>query len=291
MTHLAWATGTGFAATDADLPLLTAAAERAGLTSEVVEWDDPAVDWAAFDLVVVRSCWDYVPRREEFLAWAAAVPRLANPAAVLAWNTDKAYLRELEDAGVAIVPTAWSATTAAELPEAAEWVVKPTISAGSADTARWDEPDRALAHARALLDAGRPTMTQPYVAAVDTDGETGLLLFGGRYSHAFRKGALLTRGDDPRSLPELKEDIRAREPSAEQIAFAEHVVATAEQILGPHLDGHPLLYARVDVVSDADGTLRLMELELTEPSFFLEHTPTGADHVLESIHTHLTARE
>lgn len=277
MTRLAWATGAGFAATDADLPLLTAAADRAGLTSEVVVWDDPAVEWDAYDLVVVRSCWDYVPRREEFLAWAETVPRLANSAAVLRWNTDKTYLRELEAAAVAIVPTAWSIDRVEDLPPAREWVVKPTISAGSADTARWAEPERALEHGRSLLAAGRPTMTQPYVDAVDSEGETGILLFGGRFSHASRKGALLTTGDDPRGLPELKEDIRAREPSAEQVAFAERAVAVATEILDTDL-----LYARVDVVTDADGTLRLMELELTEPSFFLEHTEVGADRVVEA---------
>lgn len=278
MKHLAWATGAGFAASDADLPLLTAAAARAGTASEVVVWDDADVDWDAYDLVVVRSCWDYVPHRDEFLAWAATVPRLANPAPVLEWNTDKTYLRELESAGVPIVPTAWSIQHTKDLPAATEWVVKPTISAGSADTARWSDPDDALAHGRALLAAGRPTMTQPYVAAVDSEGETGILLFGGQFSHAFRKGALLTSGDDPRGLPELKEDIRAREPSAEQVAFAERTVAVARDILGTDL-----LYARVDVVTDADGTLRLMELELTEPSFFLEHTDVGADRMIEAL--------
>ncbi|WP_229051284.1 RimK family alpha-L-glutamate ligase [Aeromicrobium sp. Leaf350] len=278
MTHLAWATGSGFAASDADLPLLTAAAAEAHLTSDVVVWDDPDVDWDAYDLVVVRSCWDYVPRREEFLAWTDTVPRLANPAAVLRWNTDKSYLRELEAAGVPIVPTAWSVTSEDELPPADEWVVKPTISAGSADTARWTDPERVLQHGRRLLDAGRPTMTQPYVAAVDSEGETGLLLFGGSFSHAFRKGALLTTDDDPRELPELKEDIRPRDPSAEQVAFAERTVATAQEILGTDL-----LYARVDVVTDADGTLRLMELELTEPSFFLQHTSVGAARVIEAV--------
>ena len=277
MTRLAWATGAGFAAADADLRLLTTAADRAGATSEVVVWDDPGVDWTAFDLVVVRSCWDYVPRREEFLAWTRTVPRLANTAETVAWNTDKTYLRELEAAGVAIVPTAWSVERAEDLPAAAEWVVKPTISAGSADTARWSDPGRALEHGRSLLAAGRPTMTQPYVDAVDSEGETGLLLFGGRFSHAFRKGALLTTGDDPRELPELKEDIRAREPSADQVAFAERTVAVATEILGTQP-----LYARVDVVTGADGSLRLMELELTEPSFFLDHTDIGAARMVDA---------
>ena len=120
-------------------------------------------------------------------------------------------------------------------------------------------------------------MTQPYVTAVDDEGETGLLVFGHAFSHAFRKGALLARGDDPRALPELKEDIRARRPTSEQVDFADRVVTVARDLLGTDL-----LYARVDVVAGADGRPALMELELAEPSFFLEHTPTGADAFLDA---------
>lgn len=270
--RIAWASAATVLEHDPDLPLLGDAAARAGLESEVAVWDDPAVDWDAYDLVVVRSCWDYVPRREEFLRWADAVPRLANPSPVLRWNTDKTYLRALDAAGVAIVPTAWSADAVDDLPEAEEWVVKPTVSAGAADTARWRDPEAAVAHSRRLLEAGRPTMVQPYVASVDTDGETGLLHFDGRFSHAFRKGALLVDDGDPRELPELKEDIRPRDPAPALVETADHVVQVARALLGTDL-----LYARVDLVTAADGTPHLMELELTEPSFFLEHTPTGAD--------------
>ncbi|KQY59635.1 hypothetical protein ASD11_08790 [Aeromicrobium sp. Root495] len=272
MTRIAWATGAGFADSDADLPLLTQAASAAGIDSDVVVWDDPTVDWAAFDLVVVRSCWDYVPRREEFLAWARGVPRLQNDADVLTWTTDKTYLRLLEAAGIAIVPTQWSVRAGDDLPESSEWVVKPTISAGSADTARWSDRAQVVDHSEALLAAGRPTMVQPYVSSVDSDGETGMLFFGGTYSHAFRKGALLAAGDDPRSLPELKEDIRPREASDTQVEFGLRVLDAARRALGTEP-----LYARVDVVTDDDGSPRLMELELAEPSFFLEHTPSGAD--------------
>ena len=269
--RIAWAVGEDFRHLDPDLPLLTAAVTARGIDAHTVVWDDADVDWDGYDLVVVRSCWDYVPRRAEFLAWADAVPRLANSAAVLRWNTDKTYLRALDEAGVAVVPTAWSVRSVDDLPAADEWVVKPTVSAGAADTARWSDPEQAVAHSRRLLDSGRATMVQPYVDAVDTEGETGILLFGGIVSHAFRKGALLGRGDDPRSLPELKEDIGPREPSADQVAFAEHAVRVARE-----LTGQELLYARVDVVTFSDGRPRLMELELTEPSFFLPHTATGA---------------
>ncbi len=97
--------------TSAELPELDADTRRLlgplaarGVAAEPVVWDDPTVDWAAFDLAVVRSCWGYVPRRAEFLAWARSVPRLVNPPDVLAWNTDKRYLQDLAGAGVPVVP-------------------------------------------------------------------------------------------------------------------------------------------------------------------------------------------
>jgi hypothetical protein len=91
---------------DADSRRLLGPLAARGVASEPVVWDDPTVDWAGFDLAVVRSCWDYVPRRSEFLAWARSVPRLANPPEVLAWNTDKRYLQDPADAGVPVVPKA-----------------------------------------------------------------------------------------------------------------------------------------------------------------------------------------
>lgn len=282
MPRIAWAVAEDYRSADPDLPLLTRAAVDAGIDAGTAVWDDPDVDWDAYDLVVVRSCWDYVPRREEFLTWADHVPRLVNPAPVLRWNTDKTYLRALADAGVPVVETAWSVRTVDELPDADEWVVKPTVSAGAADTSRWTDPRSAVEHGARLLDAGRGTMTQPYVRAVDSDGETGVLVFGHVVSHAFRKGALLVREGDARSLPELEEDIRPREATNEQVRFAEHAVGVARELLDTDL-----LYARVDVVADADGGLRLMELELTEPSFFLPHAPGSATRFVRALAEHL----
>ena len=278
MTRIAWATGRAFVDADADLPLLDAAATAAGIDSEPAFWDDPDVDWSAYDLVIVRSCWDYVPRREEFLAWAERVPRLMNPAEVLRWNTDKTYLRALAERGVRVLDTRWSVREGDDLGTAREWVVKPAISAGSADTARYADPVEVYRHSERLLAAGRTSMVQPYVASVDEEGETGLLFFGGRFSHAFRKGALLVAGSDARVDPELEEDIRAREPSAEQVAFGEGVLAAATTILGA-----TPLYARIDVVTDDDAGLALMELELTEPSFFLDHTDSGSAGFIDEV--------
>ena len=92
---------------DADTRRLIAPLAAHGILATPAVWDDPDLDWARFDLVVVRSCWDYARRRREFLEWAGRVPRLANPAPVLAWNTDKRYLSDLAARGIPGVPTEW----------------------------------------------------------------------------------------------------------------------------------------------------------------------------------------
>src|SRR5262245_36497898 len=97
-----------------------------GIAVSAGVWDDTNVDWARFDLVVLRSTWDYPPRRDAFVAWAAAVPKLANPAHVVAWNTDKRYLGELGAAGVPVVPTDWvEPGDDWAVPGQGEWVIKP----------------------------------------------------------------------------------------------------------------------------------------------------------------------
>ena len=160
---------------DPDLPLAAPALREAGYAVDCVRWDDPAVDWPAYDLAVVRSCWDYAWRRTEFLAWAETVPGLRNDAAVLRWNTDKTYLQDLERAGLPVVPTVWDPLTPDELPDAVEWVVKPSVPAGSRDTARWLDPLAALGHAAELAGAGRTAMVQPYLTGVDVASVTALL--------------------------------------------------------------------------------------------------------------------
>ncbi|HEU5109044.1 MAG TPA: hypothetical protein VFT95_10895, partial [Micromonosporaceae bacterium] len=216
---------------DADDRLLLAPLADRGLAARAVVWDDPAVDWAAYDLVVLRDPWDYVERRDAFVAWAAGVPRLANPADVVAWNTDKRYLGELAAAGVPVVPTAWVRPGDGwRSPEAGEFVVKPVVGAGSRDTGRYDAgrpEDRRLAetHVARLAAAGRTAMVQPYLAAVDTHGETALVFLGGAYSHAVRKGAMLTGpdvGDDSLYRPET---IAPRTPGTAERAVAERALA------------------------------------------------------------------
>jgi glutathione synthase/RimK-type ligase-like ATP-grasp enzyme len=245
-------------------------------------WDDPAVDWSSFDAVVVRSTWDYQERRDEFLAWARGIgDRLVNPPAILEWNTDKRYLRELADAGLPVVPTALVAPGEAfAAPGGGEYVVKPTVSAGSRDTARFgaprggddrddDDAHRAAALVAAIHASGRTAMVQPYVASVDARGETALLFFDGAFSHAIHKGPLLERGADPTSEVFAAETILPREASAAELEVAERVLGHVARRFG---DGAPA-YARVDVVEGDDGAPLVLELELTEPSLFFAGEP------------------
>ncbi|MGC4854279.1 ATP-grasp domain-containing protein [Micromonospora sp. DT4] len=263
-----------------------------GIAAEAAVWDDPGVDWSAYDLVVLRSPWDYALRRDEFVAWAATVPTLVNPADVVRWNTDKRYLGELSAADVPTVSTSWVEPGQAWSPPAdiGEYVIKPAVSAGSQDTGRYDlaDPehrDLAEAHVRRLSAAGRTTMVQPYLSAVDTEGETALLFLAGpdglAFSHAIRKGPMLTGPDlGPDELYKA-EEITARTAGIEQLAVADRTLAAVPG------GTRQLLYARVDLIPGPDGAPVLVELELTEPSLFLGYADGAPDRLATAIATHL----
>ena len=284
MTRIALASCAELPALDDEGQLLLAALRERGAEAEPVVWDDDGADWAAYDLVVVRGTWDYVPKLERFLAWTdhvAEVSSLLNPAPVIRWNTDKRYLAELERAGVPIVPTQF--LEPGDAPEHrfadVEHVVKPVVSAGSRDTLRLAPADagRGLAHAAALLDAGRAVMVQPYLHEVDEHGETALLHLGGHFSHAMRKGPLLRPGMDLVEGLYAEEEMSVREPSAAERDLAATVLAALPDGLGDDL-----LYARVDLLPSPEGP-RLLELELTEPSLFLDHHPPGVEALADAV--------
>ena len=269
-------------ALDEDLPPLVAAFAAAGARAEIADWDDEAIDWARFDLALLRSAWDYTERLPQFLAWVeqtAARTLLLNPPAVVRWNSDKHYLRELAGRGVPVVPTAFVETGAeaggvldAFLAHhaCAELVAKPAVGAGSRDARRHARAarDETLAHLQPLLAAGRSMMLQPYLERVDRDGETALVFIAGRFSHAIRKGPLLPAGAPATAGLFAPEEITPRTPSADELAVAEGAVT--------RLPFEELLYARVDLIGDAAGQPRVLELELAEPSLFFYHVPAAA---------------
>jgi hypothetical protein len=257
------------------------------LGAEFVVWDDPAVDWEAYDRVVLRSVWDYSRRPEEFLAWCAAVgpERLRNRPDLVAFDADKRYLGELR---APIAPTTFVAAGDA-LPElTGDVVVKPNVSAGARDTGRFGPTAHAegLALVERIRASGRVAIVQAYLADVDRAGETALVFLAGELSHVLRKRAVL-RGDGVAPVAPgpmrvaaamLEDDLVVAGAADEaQREFAAAVLAEVSERFGTPL------YARVDIAADADGRPVLMELEAIEPCLYLETSPGSAERFARAV--------
>lgn len=243
-----------------------AALTGAGLVLDQRVWTDPG-DLSGYDLILPLFAWGY---QRDVAGWYALLGRLeaeglpvANPVAVLRWNSDKAYLAELGAAGIAVVPTVEvAALDTASLASAratlgsAEVVVKPAISGGADGTHRV-APDAAIP-ADAL---GQRRLVQPLMPGILTEGEYSLFFFGGRFSHAIVKRPA---AGDFRVQEQFGGREAAWEPNAAALDLARAALAAAPA---------PPVYARVDMVGDAAGKLHIMELELIEPSLFLHFAP------------------
>ena len=207
--------------------------------------------------------------------------RLANPAKVLAWNTDKRYLRELAERGVAIPPTTFTDALSQNVVERAfadtgtdELIVKPAVSGGAWKTRRLRRGEAVGAT------DGMAMLLQPFLPTIETEGETSLLYFGGRLSHAVNKRPVAG-------------EFRIQEECGGQYALVPEppaaAVALAEQVL--QAVGEPLLYARIDMVPDADGRWLLMEAELIEPDFYLGVDPRHGAGFAQALDNLIRARD
>ena len=231
------------------------------------EWTKPG-DLSGFDLILPLIAWGY---NRDCAAWFALLDRLeaenlpvANPAKLLRWNTDKAYLVELAEAGVATVPTLIreslndaALANAREIFGSSSLVVKPPISGGADGTFLVGPSDPLPTEA-----VGQRMLIQPFLPAISEDGEYSLFYFGGQYSHAISKHP--AKGDF-RVQEQFGGVERGIDAPADAKELAEAALAATERL---H-DSAPITYARVDMVRDGEGVFRLMELELIEPSLFL----------------------
>jgi len=283
---------------DFDHPFHVEAFAAAGIDLEHAAWEDPAVRWEAFDLVVVRSAWNYVDRLEEFTHWLharRALTTMHNPVDLIEWNMDKRYLAELAASGVAVVSTAY-ASSSAELAEALaatptpQVIVKPSISAGSRLTGRFAKGSAAAIElGERILDAGFTVMVQPFASSVDAVGEIGTVMFDGVISHSFRKGPLLADEGALRG-GEYREEISVAELSIDERALVLDANAAVERIVRDRgwisSDEH-LLYARYDIVRLDDATPALLEAELFEPSLFLMVDPRSPARFVAAVQARL----
>ena len=231
------------------------------------EWTNPG-DLSGFDLILPLIAWGY---QRDCPAWFALLDRLeaenlpvANPTKLLRWNTDKAYLAELAEAGVATVPTLIresmnnaALANAREIFASPRLVVKPPISGGADGTYLIGPSDTLPVEA-----VGQRMLIQPFLPAISEDGEYSLFYFGGQYSHAISKHPA---NGDFRVQEQFGGVERSIVAPADAMALAETALVVTERL---H-DTGPMTYARVDMVRDRNGAFRLMELELIEPSLFL----------------------
>ncbi len=255
--------------------IVTIGAQR-GLAFDIVYWDEPDLA-TRYDAGIIRTCWDYTGRADEFVttleAHEAAGLRVYNSSAIIRWNARKTYLREL---GAAAIETVWADKLDAHLVakafdalDAAEIVAKPQVGAGSIGTVRlkrnaWSEVD--------LIDGPQgPAMIQPYLRAIETEGERSLFWFGGVYSHAIRK--VPNAGEWLANIP-ARTTFVSEAPPAEAIAVAESARAAAPR---------DLLYVRIDLVLGDDGKWRVIEIEAIEPYLFLAFAPEGARTFVDAI--------
>ncbi len=286
---LALATRSDLPAWEVDDRHLHAALQQLGVAFERPVWDDPAVDWRRYAGVLVRTTWDYQDKLPAFRAWVARVAgatRLWNPADVIAWNTHKHYLRELQRAGVPLAMTHWlDRGTRPDLAALVrtfggrEGFLKPCIGATARETLRFGADAAGLRAAQAHVDRLLPhedLILQPFLPTVTTRGEWSAIFVDGAISHCVRK--IPVAGDY-----RVQDDFGARderyEPTAAERAVALQAMAVVQRPGGPcpGADGSPLLYGRTDFLWADDGSCVLTELELVEPSLFFRHAPAAGE--------------
>lgn len=253
--------------------LLLAELRKRGASCHIKDWRDPGVDWRGADAVLIRTTWDYFEHVEEMRAWLdrldAEGVRLINPSSVIRRNLDKRYLRELERAGVAVLPATWVEQASeipariAELDPACEYVIKPAISAGAFLTERQKGGSpRAPELLREIFASarGQAAMIQAFAPEIARDGEWSFLFAGGEFTHAVVKRA---KSGDFRVQFTHGGSHAGVEPPAELLTQARRVLEIARATVFPGV-----VYARVDGIV-REGKLLLMELELFEPFLFL----------------------
>ncbi|MGF1461838.1 MAG: RimK family alpha-L-glutamate ligase [Maricaulaceae bacterium] len=250
-----------------DLMMATLDGADPDVRFEAVQWDADA-DWSAFDAVMIGTTWDYMRRRAAFLDRLGEIARatpLYNSPQTVAWNIDKRYLADLSVRGAPVLPLRLadraSPETAAEAMRAFDTdclVIKPQIGAGGWRQALyaagdpWPEAD--------ALPPG-PAILQPFLPAIQTEGEYSLIYIDRTFSHALRKSP--AQGDyRVQSSYGGREEVWV--PDAEARAAAEACLAQVKD---------ELLYARVDLARGREGRLELMELEVIEPYLYPKQGP------------------
>jgi hypothetical protein len=262
-----------------DLPVILKQYE---IDAEPVIWDDKDVQWNKYDNIIVRTPWDYYNKIDNFYSWLDIIDEtgipMDNNSTIIKWNLHKYYLRDLAEKGVLIVPTVFlNKETEHDLEYIIKdkgWekaIIKPAISAAAYETHIISEENIRFGQDKLneLLKSG-DMLVQLYFENIVTDGEWSFIYFKGKYSHAIRK---LPKDGDFRVQKWWGGNYYYGEPD-------NSIKSQADKIIS--IEGKDLLYARVDGIV-YDSKLHLMELELTEPELFLEHSKEAKENFIQAI--------
>ena len=257
--------------------------EARGVEVANVSWRSRTVKWDDYEMVIIRSPWDYQLATDEFMAVLEAIDAstavLWNPIEVVRWNVRKTYLTELHDRGITIVPTQFvqSPTDSQirsmfEAFESDQVVIKPVVGANANDTF-WLGPDSSATELQQieLLFSGRLALLQPFIPSVIEYGETSLVFFDGQYSHCVLK---TPKAGDFRVQEEHGSRIQSIAPDPALIEFSRRALVPIPQ---------RILYGRVDLVTLPNGQPAVMELELIEPSLYLSYDADSAARFADAI--------
>jgi glutathione synthase/RimK-type ligase-like ATP-grasp enzyme len=262
--------------------LLQKELEGQGIPSVRVDWARKDMDWSQYKCVVFRTTWDYFDRFEEFSQWLNVVSKqtkLCNPYAIIKWNMDKHYLKDLESKGIPVTPSRFvekgSTVNIEDAISKSGWhelVIKPCVSGAARHTYRVNKLNaKTIETVVNELLKHESFVYQPFLESVLTQGEDTLMLFDGKFSHAIRK---LAKPGDFRVQDDHGGTVHDYQPDAEQIEFAEKAMAVCSTLPS---------YGRVDMVRDNQGKFALMELEMIEPELWLRKHPPSAMLFAESI--------
>lgn len=254
--------------------------KKHGFEAESVVWNQPEVDWNQFDIALIRSTWDYLDEREQFLQVLSHIEdstcKLFNPLAAVRWNIDKRYLFDLKRWGVPIIPTVLASNPEPGIvdlsagKQAQTVIVKPTIGLGASHSLR--VPLAELDHALNILRAEQPQheyLIQPFIEDILTEGEWSFVFFHGQLSHVLLKQAA---SDDYRVQGIYGGTIRVAEPATPDLLQAEIVLAKLP---------FDVLYARLDFVR-VNGSLSVIEVELIEPIFSFNLVPESIERLVHA---------
>jgi glutathione synthase/RimK-type ligase-like ATP-grasp enzyme len=253
-----------------------------GVDAQMVDWRDASVNFSKFDLLVLRSCWDYHLRAQEFADWLHRIKRVVtvlNDVDTVLWNSNKFYLRELQERGIQIAPTCFlnrgETLTKDYLAAMEDWekvVVKPAISASAHETRIFEPGSQPLADHLPKLLGNADFLLQRFLPEIQTSGEISFIYIDGIYSHAVQKRPA---AGDFRVQKEHGGSAELIHPAASLLHQA-HMIADAAQEVSTSL------YCRLDAV-EAEGKLILMELELIEPELFLGLAEDAAERFAAAI--------